>query len=319
MQMLTQMTIRDFRSFDELELLKLRQVNLIVGRNNSGKTSLLEAILAFCDPGNSTGKVSSLRQNETKMQNGMLSRWLVRDNARSRSTAGKPPTASITAVIDSITSYAAEYASINGGTLYAPSNPKGGMTTVARIACCVVTVDSKTPAELVRLYGSASVISGGEEAIEECLRQVDDRIRKIRIDPTVPNNQIVVDIGLSRLIPLSNLGQGIYRLVEILAEIIGTGSSICIIDEIENGLHHSTLRDVWKGLGAIAKKRGTQIFATTHSQECINSAAEAFADNNVEDFAIIQLFRATDKVRGRVLNEEMVEAARRGQIDLRGE
>ncbi|MDB9315800.1 AAA family ATPase [Spirulina sp. CS-785/01] len=43
-------TISGFRAFKTIELNKLGQINIIVGDNNSGKTSLLEAIFLFCSP-----------------------------------------------------------------------------------------------------------------------------------------------------------------------------------------------------------------------------------------------------------------------------
>jgi AAA15 family ATPase/GTPase len=49
-QILRDLQICGFRGFQEINLSDLGQVNLIVGNNNSGKTSLLEAIAIFCNP-----------------------------------------------------------------------------------------------------------------------------------------------------------------------------------------------------------------------------------------------------------------------------
>jgi hypothetical protein len=43
--MISSLTVKNFRGFKELQLVNLRQVNVIVGTNGSGKTALLEAIL----------------------------------------------------------------------------------------------------------------------------------------------------------------------------------------------------------------------------------------------------------------------------------
>lgn len=45
-------TIHSFRGMQEAKLEKLGQINLLVGGNNSGKTSVLEALSLFCDPMN---------------------------------------------------------------------------------------------------------------------------------------------------------------------------------------------------------------------------------------------------------------------------
>ena len=170
---------------------------------------------------------------------------------------------------------------------------------------------------LVTLVGNAHRKRQGEEKLQTLLKQVDLRISKIRIDPGADGNQVIVDIGLSELIPISQVGQGVYRLVGILAEIIGESPQILLIDEIENGLHHSVMRQVWKGLAEIAERLNVQIFATTHSGECLMAAHQAFEDRSKYDFAVIQLFRNEDGVQGRVLDQDLIKAAETADIELR--
>ena len=43
--MINEVKIENFRGFASLELKDLKRVNLLVGENDSGKTSLLEAVL----------------------------------------------------------------------------------------------------------------------------------------------------------------------------------------------------------------------------------------------------------------------------------
>jgi predicted ATP-dependent endonuclease of OLD family len=49
-QIFKDIQIFGFRGFQEIKLSDLGQVNLLVGNNNSGKTSILEAIAIFCNP-----------------------------------------------------------------------------------------------------------------------------------------------------------------------------------------------------------------------------------------------------------------------------
>ena len=60
----------------------------------------------------------------------------------------------------------------------------------------------------------------------------------------------------------------------------GRGGMI-FIDEVENGLHYSVLEDVWKELSWLSKEFDVQIFATTHSNECMVAARDTF--NSVDD------------------------------------
>ena len=44
--------VRNFRGFDDLKVENMKRINLVVGRNNSGKTSLLEALFLLAGAGN---------------------------------------------------------------------------------------------------------------------------------------------------------------------------------------------------------------------------------------------------------------------------
>ncbi len=52
-----------------------------------------------------------------------------------------------------------------------------------------------------------------------------------------------------------------------------TKAKILLIDEIENGLHHSVIEAVWRGIGALSRNHDIQVFVTTHSEECVNAAS----------------------------------------------
>ena len=51
-----------------------------------------------------------------------------------------------------------------------------------------------------------------------------------------------------------------------------------MVDEIENGLHHSVVPKVWEAIDEMSREFDVQVFATTHSYECVESAYEALGD-----------------------------------------
>ncbi len=53
-------------------------------------------------------------------------------------------------------------------------------------------------------------------------------------------------------------------------------ANVVLIDEIENGIHHTVMRDLWEVIVKHSRESNTQIFATTHSYECIEAAHRAF-------------------------------------------
>lgn len=320
--MLTQVNLSNFRGFKSLALPELKRVNLIVGHNNSGKTSLLEALLLICEPYRIHQLPGLFRAKHGNIETRYF-RWLRRDKAEERTTIlqGKCPEG-IKAITlsDPVLSDEAIPAEIRPYRIYQADGIKAWASPQPEnLSCRAISVQHIDPKDLVTLVGKTLRKKTGEETLQRLLNKVDPRIKKIRIDPGdgPEGNQIIVDIGLSELVPLTQCGQGIYRLTTIISEIIGDQPKVLLIDEIENGLHHSVLNQVWSGLAEAAKELDVQIFATTHSHECIEAAHAAFSSRNQYDFSVLQLFRIENGVQGRVLDKQHIEAALEGDIELR--
>ena len=317
--MINELRIENFRGFALLELQNLKRVNLVVGENNAGKTSLLEAFLLLCEParvGQLPGLFRALQGNPDMR----YFRWLLKDGA-----TGGQGLLSAKAGLEQWTLHLST-PKIPDSALanrppgkyihYGPSFRMWGDPNAKR-ACRVMSVQPREPAALVTLVGKAHRKGEGEETLQRLLAKVDPRIRKVRVDPGDDGNQVIVDIGLSELVPVSQAGQGVYRLLTILADIIGENPDVVLIDEVENGLHHSIHKQIWAGLAETAEKLNVQIIATTHSEECLHAAHNAFLDRKDYDLSVIQLFRVESGVQGRVLDREHIEAAIAGKIDLR--
>jgi len=322
----TEIILRDFRGFTQLELKNLGRLNLVVGRNNSGKTSLLEGIELICDV-HRLGDPTSLLRTKPSDGGEQLRRWLVRDGSGAESelhgVCHSQPNAQRKVWLTRLdaTAQVREDGSrsvvLNSSRMQASTTP--GQTAMR---CRPISAEPHDPKSLVQLFDRAMSRREGEEIIEKLLREVDPRVRRIRIRaPSGRDAFIEVDLGLSERIPLSQTGQGMSRLVALFSELLGEAPQVCLVDEIENGIHHTLLPRIWRGLAAAARELDIQVFATTHSHECIVAAHEVFAAQSSYDFRIVQLFRYDGDepkgVQGRVLDQQLVEAAIRGEIDLR--
>jgi AAA15 family ATPase/GTPase len=117
--------------------------------------------------------------------------------------------------------------------------------------------------------------------------------------------------------PLSQFGDGMNRLFDILIALANVPGGILILDEVENGLHYSILTDVWKTIFNLAKQLNVQVFATTHSWECI-VAFQIAAEGDMQDEVL--LIRLRDK-NGRVVatdfDAEDLDVITRGLIEVR--
>ena len=88
------------------------------------------------------------------------------------------------------------------------------------------------------------------------------------------------------------MGGGFARLMELTLAFAEVKDGSILIDEIENGLHHAVLQSVWERISHLSRRFNVQVFATTHSYECIAAAHEAFKHAELDDdFSLIRLQR----------------------------
>jgi predicted ATP-dependent endonuclease of OLD family len=155
--------------------------------------------------------------------------------------------------------------------------------------------------------------------VEDFLRKIEPRL--VSLQPLLDDhNQAIIFAELSdlpELIPVSQLGQGFSQLLKIISRILAEEAQVVLIDEIENGIHHSVLPVVWKGLAEMAARLKVQIFATTHSWECIVAAHEAFAETLDYDFALHRLERVKDDIQAITYDRAALEAAIQGELEVR--
>jgi predicted ATPase len=80
---------------------------------------------------------------------------------------------------------------------------------------------------------------------------------------------------LPEKIPVTLLSSGINKLLCLLLAIASYPKGAVVIDEIEIGFYFSRMPSVWRLLLSFAKKYDVQIFASTHSEECLKALAVA--------------------------------------------
>lgn len=123
--------------------------------------------------------------------------------------------------------------------------------------------------------------------------------------------------GSNHLMPLPIMGEGIGRLSEIIIHIGNAPGGVILIDEIENGIHHSKLKEIWKAINEASRQFNTQIFATTHSYECIEAANKAFGDARSDDFRSFRLENIEGKTEVISFEHEELDAAIENNMEIR--
>jgi len=108
---------------------------------------------------------------------------------------------------------------------------------------------------------------------------------------------IVKLADLDRPIPLNGMGGGILRALQLVLGIFPATDGFLLIDEFENGLHFSVQEQIWKLIFELASELNIQVFATTHSRDCVEafSAAANQSDGEAVLFRIGRSVLPNDK------------------------
>ena len=93
-------------------------------------------------------------------------------------------------------------------------------------------------------------------------------------------------------VPLTILSGGMNKLAAILLSFPTAPNCVVLIDEIEGGFYYRRFPKILETLVDFCNTYNSQIFATTHSGECIAAAAEV-ARNNPGAFSVIQASSGT--------------------------
>ena len=162
------------------------------------------------------------------------------------------------------------------------------------------------------------LVSFNDTPLDELSRSIYENLKtkrekQILIDVLKVVNPNIVDIELrenfedlksvflvsfedkDEFVPLNFLGDGFKRIFYIVLKALSLKGKRILIDEIEIGIHYSKMKDFWINLMKVCKEVDVQLFATTHSQECIESYLEASKETNEKDIRLIRLQENKDK------------------------
>lgn len=150
--------------------------------------------------------------------------------------------------------------------------------------------------------------AGLQEQIIETLRQIEPKLKRFVVSVVAGLPSLRADLGSEKLIPLSYMGEGMNRILSIALAIPICQNGLLLIDEIENGIHHSALSQVCRSIHKLAHSFNVQILASTHSWECIRAAHEAYAESDVYDFRLFEFKSQESKVEITAYDRDMLGA-----------
>ena len=179
-----------------------------------------------------------------------------------------------------------------------------------------LTARARLGMEDVERFSTADRL-GRHRSILNAVRIVEPRLKRLAVEVAGGAPFIYGDVGIGQLLPVQLLGEGISRLVAIVSAIANAPGGVVLVDEIENGLHHSVMVDVWKAIASAARRSKTQVFATTHSRECIQAAHTAFGTDSKYDFRLHRLERIKGRIEAITYDQRTLEAALEADLEVR--
>ena len=118
-------------------------------------------------------------------------------------------------------------------------------------------------------------------------------------------------------VPLKSLGDGAWRLFEVALALANSRGGFLLIDEAENGVHHSVQRDYWRMVLQTAHENNVQVLATTHSWDCVTGFAQAATELEDVEGVLVRLSRSNSELRAIEYPEEELAIAAEQGIEVR--
>lgn len=362
--LLNNLEVRSFRGFRHLKIERLGRVNLIVGKNNVGKSALLEALRLYASKGSPTVILELLGVYD---ENRRLNRSIPEERlvALKYLFYGRRD---VTLPLESIQigplDSEAEMLTIKvgwhrleiderGEKILRPLEPEeydtadklspyldmwvgGGNYTRYSLDWISSAppfrqdykqtlgvfrgADGLGKREIGRLWDSIA-LTHLEQEVLAALRIIAPGVKRLNLveDSASPRERVpIVKVqDTEEPIPLSNLGDGMQRMLGIALALVNAKDGLLLVDEIENGLHYSVLPSLWQIIFQLAQRLNIQVFATSHSKDCIQAFQQvANADKQTEGM-LIRLENKKGEIVATLFDERELSIATREQIEVR--
>jgi len=260
--------IKDFKCFKDFQADGFGRVNLIGGKNNVGKTAFMEACYANVYGQNIKSFIASLRDIKFMRENlNILANNHIDDSKKFiEQTNHIFVSSNINQIhfrIDENEGVKKYYFEFNNQIIDVNANDFSfDLDFISNIQ--FIDNFGFSNGGINRTYLSVQK-KDKEQFLNDILNKFDNRIEKF-IASDVPQCRVN-----GEWLELTELGDGARHLVSIVSSLFQCENGYLFIDEIDNGIHYTQLDELWEIILSVSKEQKVQVFATTHSKECIES------------------------------------------------
>jgi len=377
--MLDSLDIRNYRNLKELRINSLGRINLITGKNNTGKSTILEAIALYATKGDLTliyqllaERGENFRQTDSNKNfvesnirtlSSMFSNRVVgfeRENSISigsiENTLFGEEKSSENSISLRFVKYHDEIQRDNQGVITTRKrtilesdidkqivNFKVGLEIRAANNSYIMPLDEDRPYrfgfrglgnnqsfQFIRTRNIDKESNGKlwdnitltekENYVIDALKIIEPSTERIAFIEENPRERTAV-IKLSNttnVLPLRSMGDGINRILTIILALVNSDNGFLLIDEFENGLHHTVQEKLWNIIFHLAEKLNVQVFVTTHSEDCILGYENILnSEGNTLEGKLIRLDNFNGSIRQVEFSADELKIATEQNIETR--
>ena len=351
--MLGSLAIKNYKNLKDLKIASLGRVNLIAGKNNTGKSSLLEAVSLYasrCDLSILTQLLNERGEYNVPFQNSLNSAdstiktfsslfsnriigFSVEDsisvgaaaNERSSSDAVSIRFVKYVYEVGTGAQYQRKKTIIKEELDHISDFYVGLEMRYDDIAYVLTLDDSVRSAvsnnigvipdkfqfirirdidrEINRRLWNLVTLTEKEDYVIEAVKIIEPSIDRLTFIENEWRERIaVVKLkGENVVHPLKSMGDGINRILNIILALVNSDNGYLLIDEFENGLHYSVQEKLWEIVFKLSESLNVQVFATTHSEDCIRGFTSILnSSQNSDKGKLIRL----DNIKGVIKQTE---------------
>ena len=368
--MLKSIKIKNFKNITNLEIPHLTKVNLITGKNNTSKTTLLEAVglwasnmdfdliysiidqrgeLSFSkgNIGRNIDNFNSLRSlfhNRELDFNGQKNIYIgnekdyiemgfvnyIEENIERMSEDGK------TSVVGKMRKKIKSFDNFEDTSLGLEINTKDyenifpitesrdfrrlGQSSQKKIVQFIRPSFQEN--EINGILWDKITISDKEDYVIDALKIIEEDLEKIafiKVEGSREERRVTAKVkNNAERVPLKSMGDGINRVLSITLGLVNSDNGYLLVDEFENGLHFSVQEKLWEIVFDLSIKLKVQVFATTHSEDCIAAFSTVTNSKKYKNLGtLIKLEKINKEIKVIDFQSEELRIANENDIDLR--
>ena len=331
---LDSLEIKNFRCFEHLVIEKLGRVNLIVGKNSVGKTALLEGLWLLAAHTDFQKVVQTILYTRNELvtyraPGSIPAPYASELECQEQAEAfrklffGRPK--KVTQPIEIITNHRLSLGLDEWGgetqqryTKLCPVKiidgqsavhynwlplPEKGHIEQQIIALSIERRFVFRPVtglswQALSAYWDTVALTDSENNVIDSLNAVIEGVERFTFkgehQPDKIRYPVVRVFGEEEPLPLASLGEGAGRALGLALALVNCSNGFLFVDEFDTGLHHSVQTQIWRLIFRTAAELNVQVFATTHSWDCVEAFQEAAAEDQNEEAMLIRLQKKRD-------------------------